>query len=63
MPSPDSRSEALRFEADLGADFEAGVEVEVLPFLSVACNFFQLLERLVVSIPRVLDLSRVIALR
>ena len=44
---PDSRSEALRLEADL----EAGVELEVLSFFNVACSFFQLLERAFVSIP------------
>lgn len=53
VPCPDSRSETLRLEADL----EAGAEDEALPFLSVACNFFQLLERLAVSIPRVPILS------
>lgn len=47
MPCPESRSEALRFFA--GDEIE--VEVEVLPLLSVACSFFQLLERPFVSIP------------
>ena len=51
----ESRSAALRLTVD--------VLFTALPCLSVACSFFQLLERLVVSIPRVLDLSRVIALR
>lgn len=45
VPCPESRSEALRFVAEAG--------VEALPFLSVACSFFQLLERLARSIPTV----------
>ena len=35
----------------------AGEVVEALPFFSVACSFFQLLERLVGSIPAVKCLS------
>lgn len=47
VPCPESRSEALRFFP--------GEEVEAEgAFLRVACSFFQLLERLFVSIPTVL---------
>lgn len=44
MPCPDSREDAFRFVAE--------VVFEALPFCSVACSFFQLLERLVRSIPK-----------
>lgn len=50
VPCPESRSEALRFVPGV---------VEVLAFFSVACNFFQLLERLVGSIPAVSRIATV----
>lgn len=44
VPCPGSRSEALRLVAGVVAE-------AAFPFLSVACSFFQLLDKLVKSIP------------
>ena len=48
----EARSEALRLIAEVEVEVEVDVDVKTLFFLSVTCNSFQLLERLVKSISK-----------